>query len=85
MMQGLGILLLLSISLELGEGIFLCLVFQIVSIWAFFLIVFCTIMVLFVVFLLSIGLQCVSIVFWIKNGDRLEIGVSPINSNIMNW
>ena len=39
-MQGLGILKLLLRSLGLGEGMFLCLVFQIVSILAFFLIVF---------------------------------------------
>ena len=38
--------------------------------------VVCIIMMLFIAFLILIGLQCVSIVFWIRNGDSLGIGVS---------
>ena len=40
--------------------------------------VVCIIMVLFIAFLILIGLQCISFVFWIRNGDSLVIGVSSI-------
>ena len=51
----------------------------------FFLFVVCIIMVLFIAFLILIGLQCVSIVFWIRSGDSLVIGVSYIDSSTINW
>ena len=51
-----------------------------------FLFVVCIIMMVFIAFLfILIGLQCVSIIFWNRNGDSLVIGVSSIDSSTMNW
>ena len=41
-------------------------------------------MEMFIGFLILISLQCVSIVFRIRNEDSLVIGVSSIDSSTMN-
>ena len=41
-------------------------------------------MLLLIAFLILIGLQCVSIIFLIRNGDSLVIGVSSIDSSTIN-